>query len=243
MQHSAAKTSEIARVTPSSIMGLEPPVSQRQTRSSIGVTPKAGQAKSPDAVTSTRAAASKGNNSQPSTASAPSTRTTAQKKSVAQPIPQSPKKHTHKDAEQKRRDSLKTSFDDLRDLLPPIPMALEDPRFAENPPLPGSLPPRGPPKGEGGPNRHVSKLHLLRCGNDYIRQLKGRVDRRDTEISNLRAEILRLRIKAHEHGVEEDLDDYDLEKDLDFEAESHFEIGAGELMGTVAEGEEDGNDS
>jgi len=161
---------------------------------------------------------------------------------VAQPvIQQPPKRHTHKDAEQKRRDSLKTSFDDLRDLIPPIPLGLEDPRFGENPPLPGSLPPRGPPKGDAGPNRHVSKLHLLRCGNDYIRKLKGRVDRRDCEIGRLRAEVLRLRTLVREHGLEEGMEELDLERDLDTEEEARMEAEANEMMGTVAEGDEDGD--
>jgi len=143
----------------------------------------------------------------------------------------------------RKGDSLKTSFDELRDLLPPIPLALDDPRFGENPPLPGSLPPRGPPKGDAGPNRHVSKLHLLRCGNDYIRKLKGRVDRRDDEIARLRAEVIRLRDLACSHGLEEDLGDIDLEKDFDAEEEARMHAESSELMGTVVEGEEDGNDS
>jgi hypothetical protein len=32
----------------------------------------------------------------------------------------------------------------------------------------------------------VSKLQLLMCGNDYIRLLKARVERRDEEIERLR---------------------------------------------------------
>lgn len=101
------------------------------------------------------------------------------------------KKTSHKDAEQKRRDSLKTSFDDLRLLLPPIPLPSEDAGL--EPLLPGAMPPRGPPRPGGGPNTSVSKLQLLRYGNDYIRLLKGRVERRDFEIEKLRAEIRRLR--------------------------------------------------
>ena len=37
-------------------------------------------------------------------------------------MPPQIRKSSHKAAEQKRRDSLKTSFDDLRLLLPPIPL-------------------------------------------------------------------------------------------------------------------------
>lgn len=62
---------------------------------------------------------------------------------------------------------------------------------------PGALPPRGPPKAGGeGPNKGVSKLQLLICGNQYIRTLKGRVDRRDGEIARLRREVGRLRRKT-----------------------------------------------
>ncbi|KAI0792325.1 hypothetical protein C8Q75DRAFT_593217 [Abortiporus biennis] len=136
--------------------------------------------------------------------------------SGTQPILQV-RKTSHKAAEQKRRDSLKTSFDDLRVLLPPIPLPSEE-GYPDEPVLPGAMPPRGPPKGNvDGPNRGVSKLQLLRCGNDYIRVLKARVDRRDEEIERLRKEIERLRL-----GVDEDYrdarngeDPIDLEKDLD----------------------------
>ncbi|TFY56475.1 hypothetical protein EVJ58_g7621 [Rhodofomes roseus] len=66
--------------------------------------------------------------------------------STTQPIVQF-RKSSHKAAEQKRRDSLKTTFDDLRVLLPPIPLPSED-----EPILPGAMPPRGPPEGQrGGP--------------------------------------------------------------------------------------------
>lgn len=119
---------------------------------------------------------------------------------------------SHKDAEQKRRDSLKMAYDDLRTLLPPIPLPSDD-NFPDEPILPGALPPRGPPKaGIDGPNKGVSKLQLIRCGNHYIRRLKARVDRRDTEIAALRREVLRLRAFAGEEAREGDVD---LERDLD----------------------------
>ena len=129
--------------------------------------------------------------------------------SATQPIVQF-RKSSHKAAEQKRRDSLKTSFDDLRILLPPIPLPSED-----EPILPGAMPPRGPPKGNAeGPNRGVSKLQLLRCGNEYIKVLKGRVERRDEEIERLRREIMRLRLVAGPAAEDGDVE-IDLEKDLD----------------------------
>jgi hypothetical protein len=122
----------------------------------------------------------------------------------------------HKESEQKRRDSLKAAYDTLRGLLPPIPLPTED-GANEAPVLPGALPPRGPPRGAGdGPNRGVSKLQLLRCGNEYIKALKGRVDRRDDEIERLRREVARLQLgAAGEEGIPEDGEEVDLERDLD----------------------------
>lgn len=65
---------------------------------------------------------------------------------------------------------------------------------AVKPLLPGALPPRGPPKSGGeGPNKGVSKLQLLICGNEFIKTLKGRVERRDDEIVRLRHEVRKLR--------------------------------------------------
>ena len=116
------------------------------------------------------------------------------------------RKTSHKAAEQKRRDSLKTSFDDLRLLLPPLPLP-NDEGYLEamggEAPLPGSMPPRGPPRGDvSGPNRAVSKLQLLRCGNDFIRRLKGRVRRRDEYIEALKAEVRVLRVEVDRYRGE-----------------------------------------
>ncbi|KAG0696595.1 hypothetical protein DFH29DRAFT_950398 [Suillus ampliporus] len=156
--------------------------------------------------------------------------------SSAFPLPV-PNRKSHKDAEQKRRDSLKTAYDDLRILLPPVPLP-SDENFPDEPILPGALPPRGPPKAGGdGPNKGVSKLQLLRCGNDYIRTLKGRVERRDGEIENLRREVLRLRSIAGDASEGEHID---LEKDLDaVEAYATFRQSS---LGAVAE-EEDADDA
>lgn len=151
--------------------------------------------------------------------------------------PTVPNRKSHKDAEQKRRDSLKTAYDDLRVLLPPVPLP-SDENFPDEPILPGALPPRGPPKAGGdGPNKGVSKLQLLRCGNDFIRTLKGRVERRDSEIENLRREVLRLRAIAGDVAGGEHID---LEQDLDaIEAYSTFRQTS---LGAVAE-EDDADDA
>lgn len=150
------------------------------------------------------------------------------------PAPIHIRKTSHKAAEQKRRDSLKTTFDDLRTLLPPIALpndsagADADPTspliHPTAPLLPGALPPRGPPKAGGeGPNKGVSKLQLLICGNEYIRVLKARVDRRDEEVDKLRREVGRLRELAERGGgaggeqreQAEGGGGVDLERDLD----------------------------
>jgi len=126
------------------------------------------------------------------------------------------RKTSHKAAEQKRRDSLKTTFDDLRMLLPPIPLPSED-GYPDEPILPGAMPPRGPPRGNtDGPNRSISKLQLLRCGNDYIRMLKEKITRRDDEILLLRSEVQRLRDLMSEDMWREGAEGIDLERDVDF---------------------------
>jgi hypothetical protein len=77
----------------------------------------------------------------------------------------------------------------------------------------------------------VSKLVLLRCGNEFIRDLMGRVERRDQEIIQLRKEaaILRnalglsgARVGGNlmgANGFAEAWEPNDLEKDLEKEDE------------------------
>lgn len=149
----------------------------------------------------------------------------------AAPIqPQPPvvvKKTSHKDAEQKRRDSLKTSFDDLRLLLPPIPLPSEEGGL--EPLLPGAMPPRGPPRPGGGPNTSVSKLQLLRYGNEYIRLLKGRVEKRDVEIEKLRVEVRRLRLLVPD-GIDGGGSNLDLDLDLDAHEDSTMSSSISDVM-------------
>ncbi|CAK5262110.1 unnamed protein product, partial [Mycena citricolor] len=142
-----------------------------------------------------------------------------------------PRKTSHKAAEQKRRDSLKTTFDELRTLLPPIALPSD---VADEPVLPGALPPRGPPKaGAEGPNKGVSKLQLLICGNDYIRTLSGRVQRRDDEIASLRREVGYLRgVTRGEFVSNGEVEENDLEHDLDA---CEYGIMLGRMSNTVIE--------
>ncbi|KDN42960.1 hypothetical protein RSAG8_06486, partial [Rhizoctonia solani AG-8 WAC10335] len=117
------------------------------------------------------------------------------------------RKTSHKAAEQKRRDSLKAGFDDLRLLLPPITLSA----CAELDP--GAAPPRGPPRnvpgGEDNPNRAVSKLALLRFSNEWIVKLGRRVERRDKAIDELKKEVQMLREKLGPEQDEEDAEEAD----------------------------------
>lgn len=130
------------------------------------------------------------------------------------PVEPENRKISHKAAEQKRRDSLKAGFDELRLLLPPINTEALDPLSGE--PIPGSSAPRLLPKSslvpDDNPNRGVSKVALLRFGNEYISKLQERVDRRDSYIEKLREEVKRLREGGEEDvalGNGEDLLEYD----------------------------------
>jgi hypothetical protein len=109
---------------------------------------------------------------------------------------------------------LKTTFDDLPTLLPPIPLPTE-----EGCPDEAILPsPRSPPRGNADdPNRGISRLQLPRSGNDYIRLLKEKISRRDGEISLLRSEVRRLRGFISEDVWREGGEEIDLERDVDFD--------------------------
>jgi hypothetical protein len=98
-------------------------------------------------------------------------------------------------------------------LLPPI--TFDPDAESSEPPIPGSAPPRGPPRnvpgGEDHPNRGVSKLALLRNSNEFIVKLKRRIERRDVAVRKLREEVKRLSALLPEGGevaldLEEDLD-------------------------------------
>lgn len=130
-------------------------------------------------------------------------------------------------------------------LLPPIPLPTADDRFADEPIPPGALPPRGPPKAGGeGPNKGVSKLQLLMCGNDYIRMLKARVERRNEEIEMLRREVRKLRLVCGHNGMGMGMggaEDVDLERDLDAIEAYGPELGTGGL-GMGSNCDDDGDD-
>ena len=125
------------------------------------------------------------------------------------------RKSSHKIAEQRRRDSLKSGFDELRLLLPPINTEALDAETGE--PLPGSSAPRLLPKStlvpDDNPNRGVSKVALLKFSNEYIVRLHDKVEKRDNYIDKLRDEIRRLRIGEGEEVRGDDGEDL-LEMDM-----------------------------
>lgn len=155
---------------------------------------------------------------------------------AALPLPEGEtRKTSHKAAEQKRRDSLKAGFDELRLLLPPINTEALDPESGE--PIPGSSAPRLLPKSslvpDDNPNRGVSKVALLKFSNEYIVRLHDKVEKRDDYIERLRNEVQRLREGLGEEVRGEDGEDL-LEMDMlegeedDFADPENSEEGVGE---------------
>lgn len=126
---------------------------------------------------------------------------------------------SHKAAEQKRRDSLKYCFDELRTLLPAItvddsvpggsmlgPDGTSEDRLAEGFDPESivnatsgendvtGMPPRGYNSEQAREaNRAVAKVLLLRHSNEYLIRLKRRIERRDLAVQSLSQEVVRLR--------------------------------------------------
>lgn len=108
---------------------------------------------------------------------------------------------SHKAAEQKRRDSLKYCFDELRGMLPAI--TLDD-----DAPGGSSLGPDGLPEDQDEEefsieevgdaesariaNRAISKVALLRHSNEYLIRLKNRLARRDHALEFCRKQVMEL---------------------------------------------------
>ncbi|KAH8828863.1 hypothetical protein DL96DRAFT_1595819 [Flagelloscypha sp. PMI_526] len=227
-EHNAHEHS-ILPVTPASIMNMSRPRIDTQSSSSNSAQDEAAKGRSPaKSRPSARTSARKASN-------ASATAGSSQLKNIlpvlhfqpslltatgGQPV----KKTSHKAAEQKRRDAMKSTYDELRILLPPIPLP-------NSPSSPSSLPPRGPPKSGGdGPNKGVSKLQLLICAKQHIKTLNRRVERRDAEIDALRAEVRRLRL------VSGSLDDWIEELD---EVEKEERENASRMYLEAGEGGED----
>ena len=133
------------------------------------------------------------------------------------------RKTSHKAAEQKRRDSLKARFEELRGILPPIALT-EDP--ADRQPGEGNV---GGSRHCGidpaNPNRGVSKVALLRRNNEYIGMLQDRISRRDKAIETLRSTMKELRTE-----LGRDLDvDFDEVPGLDLDNIDKEEKAAGTI--------------
>ena len=174
-----------------------------------------------------------------------SLRAAAAKASAAASYPQedATKKTSHKAAEQKRRDSLKAGFDELRMLLPPINTEALDPESGE--PIPGSSAPRLLPKSslvpDDNPNRGVSKVALLKFGNEYIVRLHEKVDKRDGYIDKLRDEIRRLRLGESDEVRGDEGEDL-LDMDMLIGEEEEEEESGGTEGGEGQDGEGEGMD-
>ena len=143
---------------------------------------------------------------------------------------------SHKAAEQKRRDSLKHCFDELRVLLPGItvdhnspggsmlgPDGSNEDRLAEGFGLMEMSDRKGDPpsaQGEGvsdsnlDPNRTIAKVLLLRHSNEYLIRLKKRIERRDVALQTLSEEVVRLRSILSKQGISFDGEDAKVSSEL-----------------------------
>lgn len=111
---------------------------------------------------------------------------------------------SHKAAEQKRRDSLKFCFDELRGLLPAITLDEDAPNGSllgpdgaeEDVQAEGfDLAEVGDPEQARAANKAISKVALLRHSNEYLIRLKKRLERRDKALEVCRREVRGLREK------------------------------------------------
>lgn len=153
---------------------------------------------------------------------------------------------SHKAAEQKRRDSLKHCFDELRVLLPSItvdnntpggsmlgPDGSKEDRLAEGFGLMEMCNRNGDQQnsqGEGiseqslDPNRTIAKVLLLRHSNEYLIRLKKRIERRDVALQTLSEEVVRLRTILNKQGISFDGEDAKVSSELSslsIESEKH----------------------
>ena len=122
------------------------------------------------------------------------------------------KRSSHKIAEQKRRDSLKHSFDDLRSLLPPVVDDDDSAGLSE-----GRLDLRLEMKDIDSAqiNKGVSKVVLLKLANDYINILNHRIERRDNIITSLRSQIRSMDNQNSSNIKGIDMDDREFLRNID----------------------------
>lgn len=115
---------------------------------------------------------------------------------------------SHKAAEQKRRDSLKYCFDELRGMLPAITldddvpggsMLGPDGLLEDQEPEAFTIEEVGDAESARIANRAISKVALLRHSNEYLYRLKHRIGRRERDLANCRREIMELRARLGIH--------------------------------------------
>lgn len=156
-------------------------------------------------------------------------------------MPPEVRRSSHKAAEQKRRDSLKAGFDELRLLLPPINTEALDPESGE--PIPGSSAPRLLPKSslvpDDNPNKGVSKVALLKYSNEYIGRLHAKVTRRDNYIDLLKDAIVAIRSQTG-LGLDEPVEEL---LGYRFEDEDEDEVPTGMLTSAASMQDLNGADS
>lgn len=115
---------------------------------------------------------------------------------------------SHKAAEQKRRDSLKLCFEELRRILPPLAQSNEDDRRPGEGNVGGQ---RGGSVDPENPNRGVSKVALLRRSNEYVGILDDRIKHRDLAIDRLRSTLLELRLAVGQGALGDMIEGLDLD--------------------------------
>lgn len=110
------------------------------------------------------------------------------------------RKASHKNAEQRRRDSLKECFEELRHLLPHIPP--EEDEEATKRPGEGNIGgQRSSVYDPEHPNKGVSKVALLRKSNVYLQALGKRIARRDAVIQAMQTKLERAGLGLDEHDM------------------------------------------
>lgn len=138
------------------------------------------------------------------------------------------RKTSHKAAEQKRRDSLKFCFDELRTLLPAIILDETSPGGSalgadgrevdmnpENFRMEDTLDKEPGSESAKTANKGISKVALLRHSNEYIIRLKMRLNRRDQDIEHLINQIKSLKRELGRSEDEEDSSGGDGDEEFD----------------------------
>ncbi|KAG9295009.1 hypothetical protein G9A89_017803 [Geosiphon pyriformis] len=136
---------------------------------------------------------------------------------------------THKAAEQKRRDSLKQSFDELKKVVPYKSMLNNNKSISSNSSNNGDSSSGG--KNGDGTMKNVSKLFLLKRAHDHIVELQQKNKEKDDVIGKLMKELEALKGTSSLGDAEGELEGGELEG---------VELEGVELEGGELDGELDG---